>query len=177
MCMAIMLSALLAGCAGHTAPKGWLPSAYEMRTESYGAWLSVSYTQESFNVISEGELIAIDQDTLYVLENNLLIRIPLNQIMKAKLVAYKSEHGKLSLWTTAGAISSISHGMILVLSMPTWIIAGSLLTASQSNVPIETIPSAKWHRIRKYARFPQGLPAGFELMELRSKPGRYLLRE
>jgi hypothetical protein len=48
----------------------------------------------------------------------------------------------------------------MVFTLPVWIIAGTLATASQSRAPLRPVHDrAGWSALGRYARFPGGLPA------------------
>lgn len=175
-----ILLVLLSGCAGPTAPRGWLPSAREAEQEAFGAWISVEYSDGSSEQVAKGELIAVGQDSVFVLTHEpvfapvfevtqQLIAIPLDQIERGRLAAYDANHSTLAGWAAVGSLSTISHGWFVLASLPVWIIVGSVSTAAQSVAPIEEFPAHSWRDLRKYARFPQGLPEGLDRSTLRSK--------
>jgi len=166
-----LLLVFLTGCASTTAPGDWLPTAQEAQMEAYGSWIYVEYAtgSSSFDKV-DGELIAIGDDTVFILSStDQLVSIPLDKIESAKLTTYDAKHGVLGLWTLGGSLSTASHGIVLIISLPVWILSGSITTAAQSYAPIEKFPIKSWDDLRKYARFPQGLPDGLKLEKLRSK--------
>lgn len=171
--IAFMLAILLSGCASTTAPRGWLPSAREAQQEAHGAWISLEYDTGSFGMVAEGEFIAVGRKSLFMLiqhvNQDTLIAIPLGQVKRGRLTTYGSKHGGLAVWTVLGSLSTGSHGVGAILSFPVWIISGSLATAAQSYAPIEKFPVSTWDELRKFARFPQGLPEGLDQRTLKSK--------
>lgn len=161
---------LLSGCASTTAPSGWLPSADESQKEAYGAWISVEYSSGSKSLNkAEGEFIAVSQDTVFILSQDELFAIPLDKIKHGTLTTYDSQHGILALWTLGGSLSTASHGVGAIISLPVWILSGTIATTGQSFAPVKTFPARSWDELKKYARFPQGLPKGIEVKKLRSK--------
>lgn len=166
--ISIILPILLSGCASTTAPSGWLPSAMEAQKEAFGAWISVEYNTGSSEHVAKGEFIAVGQDSVFVLTQG-LIAIPLDQIEGGRLAAYDAKHGWLGAWTALGSLSTPSHGFGLILSLPAWVIVGSATTIAQSWAPIEKLPVSSWDELRKFARFPQGLPEGLDRRTLKSK--------
>jgi hypothetical protein len=166
----LTIFAITLGCAGNTAPKGWLSSVVDAESESYGAWIEVRHSNGSINMITEGELIALDTIQIYILSETNFYEIPISEIIQAKLTAYKSNKGVLGMWTFLGCLSTGSHGMLAGISLPTWILAGSILTGTQSHQPVEKYPKVKWNSFKKFARFPQGLPPDVDLDSLKPKP-------
>jgi hypothetical protein len=169
-CVALIAGCCLAGCASTTAPKHWLPQAVDAQTTAYGGWISLEVKGVSPKTVHEGELLAIQADSVFILEGSSSFGLPTAQIGEAKLMGYDANKGPLALWTLAGTLSTFSQGVGFVFSMPVWIIAGTGATASQSRAPQIVLPDATWEAARVYARFPQGLPAGLDRSSLRPKP-------
>jgi hypothetical protein len=152
------------GCASRLAPDNWLSTPEQARTEAYGAWVYIEYAPVSRVLLAEGELLAIDSDSLFVLSHSGLIAIASDQLVMLKLDAYESNSEQLASWTVLGTISTLSHGLFLVATAPGWILLGSAATAAQSYNPREEYnsridPKLELISLRKYARFPAGLPA------------------
>lgn len=162
--------ALVAGCATTTAPSGFLSPPSETQSGVYGGWMAADYAVGKDKREARGELIAVQVDSVFILMEDGLTAIPKATISKAKLSVYDSEAKLLGLWTGVGALSTLSHGAGLILSAPSWIIIGSIATASQSHAPhivSSTFEEKLWEEIRKYARFPQGLPPGLDPRSLK----------
>ena len=158
----IVVALLLAGCVGTGAPRGWLSTAAEAQKESKGAWIKIEYFSGASKSVVRGEFIAVNTETVYVDTLTGLVAISLSDIIKARLATYDSRHGNLAVWTLLGTLSTASHGYVLILSAPVWIIGGSIAAATQSHKPIESFPDSDWNELKKFARFPHGLPEGFE---------------
>jgi len=64
-------------------------------------------------------------------------------------------------------LATASHGLILILSAPVWIITSTVAAADASRVPriMSTSPTA----LNVFARFPQGLPPGINRATMRPK--------
>ena len=158
---------LSSACFSTTAPDGWLSTPAVAQREAYGGWIAVERAQDTSKQTVEGELIAVTPDSLYVLTPDSLLSLPMGEITSATLTTYDARLGRLATWTALGAISTISHGVGLVLTFPLWTIAGSTLTASASKAP--RVQSADATSLQPYARFPQGLPLGLDRRALRQK--------
>jgi hypothetical protein len=68
----------------------------------------------------------------------------------------------LGLWTVGGAISTITHGFLLIVSLPTWLIVGGATTLGtwatrQRDLTFES--DADFRVLHQYARYPGGMPA------------------
>lgn len=157
-----LMTMQIAGCAISRAPKGRLPDPGDRQSLTYGGWLSVRFADSDFGWDAEGELIAVANDSLYVLTDSYrFMAISLKKIAKAQMTAYNIKAGRLGVWALLGVLSTPSHGFILVLSTPLWLLVGVIPTAVQSYTPRIKYPSKTWDEFRKFARFPQGLPEGF----------------
>ena len=160
------------GCFRTSAPKGWLPTAVDAQRDAYGGWIQVDFNMGVRRNTVHGELIAATSDSVHVLTSDSLVAVPTGSVVAGTLTAYDAQHGTLRLWTVLGAVSTLSHGFVLVLSAPVWAIAGSLATASASKTP--RVESTDPLLLRMYARFPQGLPPGLDVRTLQQKDVRRL---
>jgi hypothetical protein len=157
------------GCARSSAPKGWLPIASQARQEAFGGWIEVKYGPGEEEKEVKGELIAVEEDSLFALSEIGFVSIAAGDISRATLRAYDSKHGALATWTLLGTLSTASHGIILIASAPIWILWGSLTTAAASHAPEVKYKEASWDELSKYARFPQGMPEELDRSHLKAK--------
>jgi hypothetical protein len=106
-----------------------------------------------------GELFAVDSQYVWVkLENGKLYAVPPEKVRHVELKLYPSESGAVGGWTALGAVSTLSHGGFLIISLPVWLISGiasSTQAAAESKVEAEQKDVVALYQ---YARFPQGLP-------------------
>ncbi len=160
---------LLAGCAGSIAPKHWLPEATEVPQDGYGSWASVTLSIGP-DEFSEGELIAATSDSLFILGYEKLEAYGFNEVAKVHLQSYEANYSGLAAWTVVGSLSTISHGVILLISAPVWIISGTIATSSQSHVPHKTVMTGGWKQLQPYCRFPGGMPPSIDRAEIKPKP-------
>lgn len=169
---AIVVGFLCSGCASTSAPDAWQSTAQAMQHEAYGAWIDVRFASPIDSVKTSrvrGELVAADDDSLWVLPLDGGLRsIPRETTRQVQLTTFDANWGYLATWTTLGTLSTISHGMLLIISGPVWILGGSSATDIQSQMPIHTNPSTVV--LRRYARFPQGLPPSVSRSRLVAKP-------
>jgi hypothetical protein len=165
-----VLAALLAGATGcyrSNAPPRWLPSPAEAQRDAFGSWIRVQ-AQPKTVPLAEGELIAVDADSIHVLADGRLLSFSRAALCCAELAAHRMDLFPLQLWSVLGTVATVSHGAMLLLTAPTWAIAGTVVTASASYAPriVSTEPTV----LQPFARFPQGLPPGLDRTTLRSKP-------
>jgi len=159
---------LLSACASLQAPKGWLPMAPEVQSQAYGCWIVVDHLKGDQLMITSGELIAVTPDSMFILNESGLSEISAAAVKKTKLEIFK-ERKVVGLWAMLGTLSTLSHGFYLVLSAPIWVISGISGAVGESRSGIVEIEGSSPEEFRKYARFPQGLPAGIDLRSLKAK--------
>ncbi len=171
--MAVVIVALMSGCARNPVPELWRPSAVQTQRATRGGWVVVE--PPSSGVPSDvaspvtGELIAIDDTSIYVLTAGGLRSVARSSPHRLTVVAYSTPGGSMAALAIAGGVSTLSHGGYLLFTAPMWAVAGTWAVLSERG-------AGKVHdedRARPFARFPQGLPPGFDpqaLGPLMSKP-------
>lgn len=157
-------------CATHTAPDGFLPLAVEAQRQAQGGWLEVTHRGTGGLERVAGELIAVTEDSVWVLQSSGAVVIPTGQIRDAKLTGYDSKHREVAAGTLLGFLSTASNGYFLILTGPMWLIGGGIAASGQSRVATDEVPPAQWADLAAFARFPQGMPPGVELRGLRPIP-------
>ena len=168
----VWISVLLAAaCAGNTAPADFLPSPALAQTEAYGGWIELSF--ESANSPKpqwiDGELIAVTEDSIWVLSPQGGRAIATRSVKEGKLTAYQAPTGTISGWTALGVVATISNGVVLIITAPLWIITGTVAASHDSHAAVRTMPEHRWQDLAAFARFPQGMPAGVRLTDLKPK--------
>ena len=160
----ILLVAPVAACASNPAPDDWLPSAREVPADPFGAWIRIEYESGSSRHEIAGELLAVEPDTVYVLAVDSMVAFPDESIRTARGAWFESGAGVLTAWTFLGSLASFSNGYIAGLTLPLWIISGSLATGAQSRAPLVDYrpDQGRLMELRPDARFPPGLPEGID---------------
>lgn len=111
---------------------------------------------------TQGELLAANSQGVIVLEpTDTIADVSADRIDNVEVVLYSSGSGLTAVWTVFGTLSTLSHGYLLFLSAPIWILTGTIASAgsrseSKLDVPVNWLSS-----LYQFARFPQGLPPGF----------------
>jgi hypothetical protein len=170
----------LAGCKSVTAPKHHVPARKAIHTEAYGGWLSVTTPTGKIN----GELLAATSDSIYIMtriiegrrkipnlfDKTKVIAASKSDISAARLVIFNTNSGSFELWTGLGALSTISHGVLLVFTAPLWIIVGATNAGIEGKRPnYLDYPATTWKEIEMFARFPQGIPEGVDVRTLKGR--------
>ena len=161
-----------AGCARNSAPEGWLPKPAEAQAGAYGGWIELTYGEPKEKRSMDGELIAVSADSVWLLGQDQALVIPTTAVKMGKLTAYAAQTGALTAWAVLGTLSTISNGVVLILTAPMWIIVGPLAVASESRAPQRKSSPLAWGELAPFARFPQGMPEGVELNTLKAKTVR-----
>jgi hypothetical protein len=154
---ALMLAASTMACAQNPAPVGWLAPAMAAQNDPYGAWIVVTTSDGGG---ASGEFLAVERDSVFVLSLDSTVRaVPRATVRHAQIAFYQSQWSQLVLWTALGSLSTISNGLLLVFTFPTWVIGGTIAGASESRAPLREVTRPEdWDTVRMYARFPAGLP-------------------
>ncbi len=177
---------LFGACTRDLVPPGnYAPVGNEAGTELYGCWTELQlhgYYRKKNNAEYAGELIAIHEDSLFLLMlNNSLHIFPVTEVQKLKLVHYKYNAGNL-FWFGAGMFIPNLLGMVaypdyansfFVLGIPTIFGAGlgTLITlTSYKIIRYPGIDNQSIQALRKYSRFPQGISNTIDPYSLESKP-------
>lgn len=156
-----VLFLLCIGCASMPdAPLEYSRSAVDTSNSGLGAWVSVKFHDNSR---FEGELLAIDDEKLYLLPLAAprWSEIECSRVREVQMVRFGGSVAPALAWTLLGTASTISHGYFLVMSAPIWLVTGAVTSHAALNEAAPTM-SVYDDELRLWSRFPQGLPEGFE---------------
>src|SRR5262245_46028296 len=128
-----LLVASLPGCMLNMAPPKWLPTADEAAV--YGGWIRLEIEGRAPRTVVEGELLAVNEDSVWVLAHEGTRAFSARSVRKGTLTAYDPKAGTLGNWTLVGTLSTASHGVVLLISAPVWILTGTIATAAQAHKP------------------------------------------
>jgi len=168
---ALIAGALACGCAHSPAPKGWLPKSDASVTDAFGGWIVAEIGPGRKAARVEGELIAVEPESVLVLDGDRPVMLAKQAIVRARVAGYDLHASTITTWAFLGAVTTPTHGAWLLISLPMWSLAGGIGTASAVRASVFEYPSAPWTELAKYARFPQGMPAGVPRAALRGKRG------
>jgi len=162
-CLLVAAVAAVAPVFGQTAGKG-----------VRGSNVAVEIGSRSGTVL-RGELIAVSLDSIWVLGDSGLAVAPLGYVRSASMKQHSLDGRTGLVWTLVGglvtgglltaACASVCDdcGSVFRAPLGSWGIVGgvSALTLEGSSRPRFTTPDIGG-KLRGYARFPQGLPAGLD---------------
>ncbi len=164
----ILLGGMMIGCVATPGPKGWLPSPKQALKDTYGAWIMVEYDSAGVSTIAEGEFIAVDTTSIYILNETGMAIIPIIKTRQVTIATYE-ESGVIRSWALLGTLSTASHGYYAGISFPIWLLVGISNSAAESSSGIIKSIIGSWKEFAKYARFPQGMPEGIDIDTIRPK--------
>lgn len=165
---------IFSSCATTNAPEGWLPQAEDIPSDPYGAWCTLSINNysklnKSIENIVTGELIAVDDSSVYILNDILLDRVDHTSILKS-VIELDSKHYEYGGHTCLGTLSTISHGLLSIVTAPLWILFGWPVAIGETyrdryvgNPPDHLY----WSTVRKFSRFPQGISSDVDYRSLK----------
>jgi hypothetical protein len=161
-------AALPAGTAG-AGPEWWLADEGEQDWEFAGEHPRPVAPRPEGQV--SGEFLALTPDTLYVLTtDSTLVTVPLVQVVSARISFFDAQTSLVRGYVALAAVSTLSHGVGLLLSLPVWLASGSVAASSQARTAIKEPGDDGWQALQMYARFPQGPPPGLHTMRLHPRP-------
>ncbi len=174
----LLLAVLIAvsGCSTVDLPSR-LPDTEHAIAATTGAWI-VLYDSTSLvaSAKHEGELIAVAQDSVFLFQDSILIGVGKRRISVAKLFVVDPPitSAGANLWVIMGTLSTVSHGILLIISAPAWLIVGSVSAAAAVKAIDEgdyryPNPGHGWAEFEQFARFPQGLPPNIDRSQLRAR--------
>jgi hypothetical protein len=98
----------------------------------------------------------VGHDRLYLVVKGRWVQVAYARIQKAVVVGYDGQEGPMAGWGLLGTLSTLSHGFVLILSAPIWLLTTAIAANAETNAA--QIDGGPWTSMRKWARFPQGMP-------------------
>jgi len=153
----------LVGCAGtNPAPPEWSPTAEEAGKWIHGHWVVVTLTNGksvSGELLAVGEAGKPGQELVFVGSEDRVYAVRAIDIRGVQIVEYEPRTaGTGTAWVTVGTLSTISHGLAAVLTIPGWLLLGGIPVRIDSRMGVSDAYVLDG-RVSKFARFPQGMPA------------------
>lgn len=156
----VLLLVFLSSCS---APQ-YVPKVEEVPFSAHGSHIEV---QKNTKATIEGELIAVDVTGLTVLTDasKQLHIVSFEDIEKFKL-SYAQPNSYA--WTIpVYTLSTLSHGVLLMITAPANIAITSVVTARGANAFTYNQTVISYEDLRMFARFPQGIPPNIEPLSIR----------
>ena len=160
---------LLFGCSSTSTPPGWLPRENEIAFDGRGGWVDIESSNQSF---SSGELISIQEDTLFFLDDGKLTFFCVEDISIAKVATFDN-NDKLNTIRNVTILSiatCVSHGWFGFFTAPMWVVTGLYSAYKFSQSSIYEFPSRRYPSIEsfsKYSRYPMGIPKDLDRSSIR----------
>jgi hypothetical protein len=153
----------LAGCtASSPAPRGSRRTIEQAQRDPRGAWINIRTDTGEV----AGELLAVEQSAVVVASTAGFQRVPVARIREWTLAWYEASNSGVLGYNVIGTLSTLSHGFWLVFTAPLlWILPGTVIARQQSRQGYESSRSGDpvaHLALARYARFPAGLPPGFD---------------
>lgn len=140
----------------------------------YGRPVSVARQSTSGPSTLEGELIAIDEGRIWILEEGGLSELPRAEVTRMKVQRHAMTGRQGMNWALLGAVltggsmtlacASVSSGcgaLLPAMAVP-WLAMGLVARPSLDGSARMSLSPPRLDEARPYARFPQGLPPGFQ---------------
>ena len=141
-----------------------LPTHQQIGTHPYGAYIvAVQISTHE----TKGELIAVDSNQLIILQKHseTCVAIPLNQITVYK-IRYARSNNKA--WIIPFfTLSTVIHGFIAIITAPLNLIVTSAVIINDRNELSYTHKNISYEQLKMFARFPQGIPDGVKLEDIK----------
>jgi hypothetical protein len=124
----------------------------------------------------QGELLAIEPGKIWVLGKERVVAVPLDAVKEVKVQRHSMTGSRVAVWSVFGALAT---GGALALACSTvegnggcggvflgvgatWALVGALAAPSLGSSSVTRLPHPKQEDLQPFARFPQGLPEGFD---------------
>jgi hypothetical protein len=151
---------LLIGCKSHE----YLPKPAEIGTSTHGAYIQ-SYLDDGTRF--SGELIAIDSIHIIVLseKDQQCKQYPTKELGRYSL---RYAQSKNYAWTIpVFSLLTLMHGYIAVFTFPVNLITTIAVTVGAQDAFVYKKSDMPVDKLHLFARFPQGLPKGLALSEIK----------
>ncbi len=165
----IALIAHIGACASATPP-AYRRSIEVAKWHPNGAyaWLDVNGSTYA------GELIAAEPEAFVLEDNGHVLLLPVPCVRRVGLSWFEPDRGAIVAWGVLGTLSSLSHGAYFIITAPVWLLSTGIAAGAQGRAGLlderMTGATEQRQRVRKWARFPQGLPAGYLPANLAGSP-------
>lgn len=171
----VLVVILSISCQTYTIPSAYDTPYSEIRENPYGCWSLFELKNSGLTV--SGELICIDQDTVYVLVLDHHVQaIDANQIAGYKIYTHRNQSGRYAKFSflylipsVLGAIVQSDYaGEFLSLGIPVAVVGLThiMIEGSTKKNVITENNTIRLPAIAKYARYPGGKPKGVDLNQL-----------
>ena len=160
----------LSGCATNWVPDRWLASPEQSQVQGYGGWVTVTFNAPPKRPPVGGELISVASDQLIILTPSGAVDVSKDGTKRVVVDGYEQDVRPVRRAWLIGSLPSISHGYFAAITVGLWSAAAQAALREAYSYARVTYPAQPWPDLRRYARFPQGLPTGLDVHTLQAKP-------
>jgi hypothetical protein len=160
----ILVAFMICGC---TSPR-YLPRSEDLDVHQYGSYMII---RQLSGVHSRGELLAVDSSNIVILpesDTGLLKKpmiIPVHLVQHFSVLYAKRRHYG---WTIpVFTLATLSHGFFLIFTAPVNLIATIIITVGGENAFAYNEKNITYDKLKMFARFPQGIPPGLDITNLK----------
>lgn len=156
----LMLVLVLSSCA----PPRYLDKVKESHLSQYGGYITL-FNNDGIKMT--GELIAVSAEkmVLYSLEVGECYEVPTSSVRRYEIIFAAPEKYGWAIPTSAAL--TLSHGFFAILTMPINLLTTTIVSISANQSTRLTHNDLTLNELKMYARFPQGIPEGVELDEIK----------
>lgn len=142
----------------------YLPKHTAVKDSPYGCHLYIKHTT---GAEKHGELIGVDKDHVFLLdrETEMVTGIPINSIAKFKGQFARS----VDYWQYIGPnlLLTLAHGQYILLTAPLNALVMGVINVSGKGAYSFSNRDFTYEELRMFARYPQGIPRGVKLDEIK----------
>lgn len=120
--------------------------------------------------VLKGELIAIDDYHVYILDQKTNVCTKLNLEYARRFKIYYAKTSNYAWTVPVFTLSSLWGGFFAVLTLPLNLAVTSFITAGGKRAYRYTDNNLILDDLRMFARFPQGIPPGIDLIDIKPLP-------
>jgi|GEM_PF-4887989 hypothetical protein len=170
----------LTECQNSMIPRAYMPQPSMAEKSSTGSWIVIQMQQDlplSRPTEISGELIAIENDTVYLLTSSAFLKIHQGAVTTAVLYPFKPQSATVSfitglslLPTMIGAIIRPDPGVALLIIGIPLLVTGTIMSMNELYGNVMKYPlKYSLKDLGRFSRFPQGMPPDLDPGNLRLK--------
>lgn len=159
----LAIAGLLSGC--NPTRNVYLPPVASVNRTSNGSFILV----KAQDLKVKGELIAIQDDKLFILTSTnmqkSIVTVSVSAVKKYRIHYARSRgYG----WTIPIFTAfTLTHGILMLITGPLNLVTTTIVTVSSNRAYSYDNKDITYDKLKMFARFPQGVPAGVKVEEIR----------
>ncbi|MBK8081309.1 MAG: hypothetical protein IPK25_14130 [Saprospiraceae bacterium] len=172
--VALLFSIIIGLCLLGCTNKLVAPLYTEMGIDPYGSTIKVKYyTSGKKQSTLKGEILAIQNDSLFILTNRgqSVTFYAIEKISKHDIINYFVFYAKLNSnhgYAVSTALA-LTHGIFLPMSLIVNAIGIASINVSQDQYYALSRKNLAFEQLYNFSRFPQGIPDGIDLQKIKMR--------